>query len=92
MLCGAELARAILGAPNRYSLLSLGSRDGPIEVGADGFINREDEEVRRCYTRLAAQCHPDRLRDVPDATKAFQALVRAYELCCKGVTFSEPTE
>ena len=84
MLRGAELARAILRAPNRYALLSLGCSDGrTIELGADGFLNHEDEEVRKCYTRLAVHCHPDRCADVPDATKAFQALVRAYELTCK---------
>ena len=83
MLTGVDLAKAVLNAKTRYTLLSLGSNGGPIFEGADGFLNKEDEEVRKCYTRIAARIHPDKLVHFPDATKAFQALVRAYELCCK---------
>ena len=31
----------------------------------------------------AARVHPDKLLGCADAKEAFQALVRAYELCCK---------
>ena len=84
MLSGEALAAAVLEAKDRYALLSLGRREGgdPIRVGSDGYLNHEDEEVRKCYTRIAARIHPDKLR-CAEATKAFQALVRAYELCCK---------
>lgn len=33
--------------------------------------------------KLGAKIHPDKLPGCPDATKAFQALVRAYEKCLK---------
>ncbi|EOD41711.1 hypothetical protein EMIHUDRAFT_447442 [Emiliania huxleyi CCMP1516] len=84
MLSGEALAAAVLEAKDRYALLSLGRREGgePIRVESDGYLNHEDEEVRKCYTRIAARIHPDKLR-CAEATKAFQALVRAYELCCK---------
>ena len=82
MLFGEELARAVLKAKDRYELLSLGSAV-PVVLTADGFLNLEDEEVRKCYTKIAARIHPDKLPGCSDATKAFQALVRAYELCCK---------
>ena len=82
MLSGEELARAVLKAKDRYELLSLGSAV-PVVLTADGFLNLEDEEVRKCYTKIAARIHPDKLPGCSDATKAFQALVRAYELCCK---------
>ena len=35
--------------------------------------------LRKAYLKLAVLIHPDKLAHVPDATKAFQALVRAYE-------------
>ena len=82
MLQGHDLVEAVLRAPNRYALLSLGSAV-PIAVGTDGFLNLQDEEIRKVYMKMSVQLHPDRLRDFPDATRAFQALVRAYELCCK---------
>ena len=82
MLSGEELARAVLKAKDRYALLSLGS-DVPIAVSAEGYLNLEDEDIRRCYTKIAARIHPDKLTSYSEATKAFQALVRAYELCCK---------
>ena len=82
MLSGEELARAVLMAKDRYELLSLGSTV-QVVLTADGFLNLEDEEVRKCYTKIAARIHPDKLPGCSDATKAFQALVRAYELCCK---------
>ena len=81
MLKGIELARAMLSAKDRYALLSLGS-DTPLVVGRDGFLNLEDEAVRRIYMKLAAQVHPDKLAEA-SAKDAFQALVRAYELVCK---------
>ena len=77
------MAKAVLAAKSRYSLLSLGSTDGPIFEDKDGYLNKEDEEVRRCYMRIAARIHPDKLVGFAEATNAFQALVRAYELCCK---------
>ena len=84
MLSGVELAKAVLSAKTHATpLLSLGSDDGPIFEDKDGYLNKDDEDVRRCYTRIAARIHPDKLREFADATKAFQALVRAYELCCK---------
>jgi curved DNA-binding protein CbpA len=83
MLNGVAMVNAVLAAKTRYALLSLGSDDGPILVDKEGYLNKEDEEVRRCYTRIAARVHPDKLTGCPDATRAFQALVRAYELCCK---------
>ena len=85
MLDGADLARAVLKAKDRYELLSLGVAEGvvPIHVTKEGYLNLQDEDVRRCYTRIAARIHPDKLQGFADATKAFQALVRAYELCCK---------
>ena len=82
MLRGAELARAVMDAPNRYAVLSLGSAV-PIAVGTDGFLNLQDEEIRKVYMKMSVQLHPDRLPGFPGATQAFQALVRAYELCCK---------
>jgi curved DNA-binding protein CbpA len=81
MLKGTDLAKAILKAKDRYALLSLGSEES-IAV-EDGYLNIEDEAVRKVYTKMAAQVHPDRLRGFSQATEAFQALVRAYELCCK---------
>jgi len=79
MLAGKELARAVLAAPNRYALLSLGS-EHPIYVDErSGFLNLEDEQIRRVYMRMSQKIHPDRLRDCDEATLAFQALVRAYE-------------
>ena len=85
MLSGEDLARAVLSAKDRYALLSLGVPDGSasIRMTSEGYLNLEDEVVRRCYTRIAARIHPDKLTGSSDATKAFQALVRAYELCCK---------
>ena len=82
LLSGVDLARAVLKAKDRYELLSLGSSE-PIRVGDDGFLNVEDEDVRRVYIKMSVKIHPDKLREFPEATKAFQALVRAYELCCK---------
>ena len=82
LLSGVDLARAVLKAKDRYELLSLGSAE-PIRVGDDGFLNVEDEDVRRVYIKMSVKIHPDKLREFPEATKAFQALVRAYELCCK---------
>ena len=82
LLSGVDLARAVLKAKDRYELLSLGSIE-PIRVGDDGFLNVEDEDVRRVYIKMSVKIHPDKLREFPEATKAFQALVRAYELCCK---------
>ena len=82
MLSGEELARAVLKAKDRYALLSLGSAV-PVVLTADGYLNLEDEEVRKCYMKIASRIHPDKLPGCSDATKAFQALVRAYELCCK---------
>ena len=77
-----ELAREVLKAKDRYALLSLGS-DTPIKPDAEGFLNLEDEDVRRVYLKMAARIHPDKIPGFADGTKAFQALVRAYELCCK---------
>ena len=82
MLTGPELARAVLSAKDRYAVLSLGS-EVPLLLGKDGYLNLEDEDIRRCYTKIAARIHPDKLTGFADATKAFQVLVRAYELCCK---------
>ena len=82
MLSGEELARAVLKAKDRYALLSLGSAV-PVVLTADGYLNLEDEEVRKCYMKIASRIHPDKLPGCSDATKAFQTLVRAYELCCK---------
>ena len=82
MLSGEELARAVLKAKDRYALLSLGSAV-PVVLTADGYLNLEDEEVRKCYMKIASRIHPDKLPGCSDATKAFQALVRAYELSCK---------
>jgi hypothetical protein len=82
MLKGEDLAVAVLRAKDRYALLSLGSAT-PIKLDSEGYLNLEDEDVRRAYMRIATQIHPDKLCGFPDATKAFQALVRAYELCCK---------
>ena len=79
---GGVCGWAILQAKDRYALLSLGSVT-PIKVGPDGYLNLEDEELRKVYTRLAARVHPDKLLGCADAKEAFQALVRAYELCCK---------
>ena len=39
-------------------------------------------EAERRKDRLA-RIHPDKIPGFADGTKAFQALVRAYELCCK---------
>ena len=82
MLSGVELAQAVLAAKDRYKLLSLGA-ETPIKVGDDGFLNVEDEDVRRAYMKIATRIHPDKLPTFANATRAFQCLVRAYELCCK---------
>ncbi len=82
MLEGEALARAVLEAKDRYALLSLGS-SVPIKLEKEGYLNLEDEDVRKCYMRIAARIHPDKLTGYREATRAFQALVRAYELCCK---------
>lgn len=39
--------------------------------------------MRRAYLRISQKIHPDKLPTFADATKAFQACVRAYELICK---------
>ena len=39
--------------------------------------------MRRAYLRISQKIHPDKLSTFADATKAFQACVRAYELICK---------
>ena len=57
MLTGDALVRAVLKAKDRYALLSLGS-EVPI-VLSDGYVNLEDEEIRRSYTKIAARIHPD---------------------------------
>ena len=90
-LDGVALAHAILQAKDRYALLSLGSVT-PIKVGPDGYLNLEDEEIRKIYTRLASRVHPDKLHGFADAKAAFQALVRAYELCCKPGLRAEDSE
>ena len=77
-----ELVKKVINAKDRYALLSLGSAE-PIREGNDGYLNVDDEDVRRAYVKIAARIHPDKLPGVADATKAFQALVRAYEKCCK---------
>ena len=69
-----ELAREVLKAKDRYALLSLGS-DTPIKPDAEGFLNLEDEDVRRVYLKMAARIHPDKIPGFADGTKAFQALV-----------------
>ena len=82
MSSAEALAKRVLLAKDRYALLSLGSTV-PISLGNDGFLNLEDEDIRKAYMKLAVRIHPDKLKGFPDATRAFQALVRAYELCCK---------
>ena len=79
-----ELAQRVLRAKDRYALLSLGS-ETPIVVQADGFLSVEDEDVRRAYLKIATRIHPDKLPPsfAAEGVRAFQALVRAYELCCK---------
>lgn len=37
-------------------------------------------QLRSAYHRIAMKIHPDKLHDCPDATKAFQALIRAHSL------------
>jgi len=37
------------------------------------------DELRKSYLKLSLVLHPDRNRGIPDATKAFQALVKAFE-------------
>ena len=81
-LTGEALAKAVLAAQNRYALLSLGS-SVRICLGGDGYLNVEDAEVRKAYMKIGAKIHPDKLPGCAEATKAFQALVRAYERCCK---------
>jgi len=81
-LTGEALAKAVLAAQNRYALLSLGS-SVRICLGADGYLNVDDAEVRKAYMKIGAKIHPDKLPGFADSTKAFQALVRAYERCCK---------
>ena len=61
-------------------------------MGPDGYLNLEDEEIRKIYTRLASRVHPDKLHGFADAKAAFQALVRAYELCCKPGLRAEDSE
>ena len=83
MLDGVDLAKAVLKAKDRYALLSLGSDGAPITVDSEGYLSVEDETVRKYYVKIASRIHPDKLRGFADATRAFQSLVRAYELCCK---------
>jgi len=66
----------------RYALMSLGS-EFRLEVGADGFLNMEDSDVRKVYLKISQKIHPDKLPHYSDATRAFQMCVRAYELICK---------
>ena len=77
---GTQLVRLVLAAKDRYALLSLGTTE-KIREDEDGFLNVEDEDVKRAYHRLARQIHPDKHPGCADAMRAFQALVRAYELC-----------
>ena len=40
MLTGVALAKAVLTAKDRCVILSLGSDEGPILLGKDGFLNQ----------------------------------------------------
>ena len=40
----------------------------------------EHSEIRKTYKKKASGCHPDKNPDNPEATKEFQALVRAYTI------------
>ncbi|KAL1914952.1 uncharacterized protein VTP21DRAFT_7868 [Calcarisporiella thermophila] len=41
--------------------------------------NCDSETIRRSYIKRSRLCHPDKMRDSPDATSAFQKLSLAYE-------------
>ena len=64
-----DLAREVLKAKDRYALLSLGS-DTPIKPDAEGFLNLEDEDVRRVYLKMAARIHPDKIPGFADGRRS----------------------
>ena len=57
--------------------------DVELKVDCAGFLNVDDSDVRKAYFKISQKIHPDKLPHYSDATKAFQACVRAYELVCK---------
>jgi curved DNA-binding protein CbpA len=69
-------------ALRRYALLSLGA-DVELKVDSEGYLNLDDSDVRKAYFKISQKIHPDKLPHYSDATRAFQACVRAYELICK---------
>lgn len=71
MMRGEDLARAVLGAKDRYALLSLGS-DVELKVDQEGFLNVEDADVRRAYLKISQKIHPDKLCSFPDATRSIR--------------------
>jgi hypothetical protein len=54
MLNGEKLAEAVLNAHDRYALLSLGSAI-PLEVNKEGYLNLDDDQVRKVYLKLSVR-------------------------------------
>ena len=55
---------------------------GILNLGAPPQIDNKSssQQLRKCYLKLSLIIHPDRMgKTYPNATKAFQALVKAYE-------------
>eukprot|EP00742_Colponemidia_sp_Colp-10_P007153 GILJ01007682.1.p1 GENE.GILJ01007682.1~~GILJ01007682.1.p1 ORF type:complete len:301 (+),score=30.09 GILJ01007682.1:1167-2069(+) len=70
-----DLCHQILRCKNGVDVLRLSGED----ITASSTI----AQTRIAYRKLAVQVHPDKLQGADIATKAFQALVNAYERFCK---------
>lgn len=74
----ADVAQRVLAADGALSVLSVGS-EAPVTLETPVPL------VKRCYMKLAALIHPDKIgRAFPAATEAFQSLVRAYDQFANG--------
>ena len=72
-LSGEELAKAVLEAKDRYTLLSLGSAV-ELKVDKEGYLNVDDADVRRAYLKISQKIHPDKLPHYSGATRCLAAI------------------
>jgi hypothetical protein len=83
---GIVLAKQILEMKDDYpAVLSIS--------GINIEISSSVATMRKAYLKLSLQIHPDKLeKTFPDATKAFQCLVNAYERMSQPEMFMEEDE